>query len=152
MNDVLVKLFPQGQRKLIVSLIGLAVAIAFEKFTKQGLSEEMKTSILALVAIFTGGNVMEHFANAIKAFKGTKIGAIIEDVLPGDQGLKIAKEEVQAEEAAAPDYTEHIKELYAHAKGVNEQIAQLKQSQQLQAENTQKIIAMINSQRAGKGE
>lgn len=151
MNDVLVKLFPQGQRKLIVSLVGLAIAVAFEKFTKQGLSEEMKNSIIALVAIFTGGNVMEHFANAVKVLKGTKVGAIVEDILPGDQGLKAVKEEVQAEEASAPDFTEHIKELYAHAKSVNEQLTALKQSQQTQADNTSKLISMINSQRA-KGE
>ena len=150
MNDVLTKLFPQGQRKLIVSLVGLAVAIAFEKFTKQGLSDDMKTSIIALVAIFTGGNVMEHFANAVKVLKGTKIGAIVEDALPGDQGLKVQKEEIQREEAAVPDFTEHIKELYGHAKSVNQQLAELKQSQQLQADNTQKLIGMINQQRKGE--
>ena len=144
MNDMMTKLFPEGQRKLIVSLIAMAVAIGFEKFTKQGLSEEMKTSLIALVAIFTGGNVMEHFANALKVLTGTKIGAVVEDILPGDQGLK---EEAQKEEASVPDFSAHINELYAHARGVNTRLDGIDGALKLQAENTQKLIGMINNNR-----
>lgn len=149
MKDMIAKLFPEGQRKLMVSLVALAIAIAFEKGTKQGLSEDMKTSLIAIVAIFTGGNVMEHMANALKVFRGTKIGGIIEDVLPGDQGLRV--EEPQKEEvAAAPDFTEHIKELYSHAQTVNGRLKAMEDSAKLQAENTQRLITMINNRGEGR--
>ncbi len=126
MNNLLIKLFPQGQRKLMVSLIALVIGVALEKFAG-GLTANMETSLIAIVAIFTGGNVMEHLANALKIVKGTKVGQVIEDVLPGDQGL--GTQVVQEEEG---DY-------------ITERFDSLEDIQKRQAANIEALVKHINA-------
>lgn len=133
---LLKKLFPEGQRKLVVSLIGLAVAIVLEKFTKTGLSDNMQESIIAIVAIFTGGNVMEHLGNALKIIKGTKVGQIIEDIMPGDQGLGMP----------APAPVEQ-KEEEGHQEVLNyveQRMGQIEDIQRRQTKNIEVLVANMN--------
>jgi len=86
MEKLLNALFPQGYRKLLVSLIALIVGVVLDKFGG-GLDDNMRSSLIAIVAIFVTGNVGEHLADALKFLKGTKVGQIVEDIIPGDQGL-----------------------------------------------------------------
>lgn len=131
MNNLLVKLFPQGQRKLIVSLIALVVGIVLEKFSKTGLTDNMQQSLIAIVAIFTGGNVMEHLANALKVVKGTKVGQVIEDLMPGDQGLGYDKT------PPAPEQSEE-------ADPFEERILMLEDIQKRQARNIEVLVQQLN--------
>ena len=76
MSNLIGALFPQGQRKLVVSLIALIVGVVIEK-TQGGLSEAAKESLIAIVAIFTGGNVLEHVTSVFK--KPALVAPIMQD-------------------------------------------------------------------------
>jgi hypothetical protein len=136
MEGLVGKLFPEGQRKLLVSLIALAIGIVLEKFAG-GLTDNMRDSLIAIVAIFTGGNVMEHLANALKIVKGTRVGQIIEDMIPGDQGLGKEPDPVQ-EQSEEEDELQH--RLYV-----------MEQAQKVQANNISSIVNMLNRM-SGQGQ
>lgn len=140
-------LFPEGQRKVMVSLVAILIGTILEKFGG-GLSDHMMTLLIAGVGIFTTGNVIQGVADAIK---GTKVGKMIEDILPGDQGLgaqaPVAGAQVQA--AQAPDLRQ---ELYGAMNEVGKRfeeqgksLATLNQQLQVQAQNTAKLVAFVNS-------
>jgi hypothetical protein len=147
-SKLILALFPQGQRKVVVSLIALALGIVMEKFAG-GLSENMMTALIAVVGIFTGGNVLEHLSGVLKGLKGTKLGQTIEDLIPGDQGLGKA-ESVAISAASAPAQGADLEALYggvdeAHNKiaGVEKQLALQDQSLKNMAGTMNKIIQMI---------
>lgn len=135
-------LFPEGQRKVMVSLIAILIGAGMDKFGG-GLTDHMMTLLIAGVGIFTGGNIFEHIKEMIA---GTKVGKIIEDVLPGDQGLgavaapQVAGAQVQA--AQAPDLRQ---ELYGAMTEVGKRFEALNQQLQVQAQNTAKLVAFVNS-------
>lgn len=122
----------------MVSLIALAVGVALEKFGG-GLSDNMMTSLIAIVAIFAGGNVGEHIADALKFLKGTKVGQVIEDVIPGDQGMGTLKTQagVAPSSLSAEDVAE---EMEARLSDVDKRLA-------VQAQNTAQIIKLLNAMR-----
>ena len=128
MDKLLEALFPQGKRKVVVSVVALIVGLVLEKFGG-GLSENMQTSLIAIVAIFTGGNIMEHLADALKIIKGTKLGQIIEDAIPGDQGLGM---DVSQKEERDP-----VAEL---AMETNARFQAIEAAQKQQAQNTAVLI------------
>lgn len=140
------KLFPEGQRKLIVSLLALVIAIVLEKFSKTGLTDNMQESLIAIVAIFTGGNVMEHLSAALKVFKGTKVGELIEDVVPGDQGLgKVeAPQKEETDDRVARDLERAYNEFVQFANQTEGRFQQMQTALSTHAENTQKIVGMID--------
>lgn len=139
MNKLLLALFPQGHRKLMVSLLALAVGVVLEKFGG-GLSDNMQVSLIAIVAIFAGGNVGEHIADALKFLKGTKVGQIVEDIVPGDQGLGASS--VSA--ARARDDEDMVGEL---AEASEARFADLEKKLAIQAQNVGQIVQILNSMR-----
>lgn len=141
MDQMIKKFFPEGQRKLVVSLIALAIALGFEKFGG-GLTPNMQDSLIAIVAIFTGGNVMEHLANALKIVKGSKIGDIVEAILPGDQGL--GREQQEQEQEPPKDLTPYVQELY-------NRMASVEQIQGTQAKNIESIVKLMPTRQAPAG-
>ncbi len=146
MSKLLQSLFPQGQRKLLVSLIALAIGVALEKLGG-GLSDNMQQSLIAIVAIFAGGNVMEHLADALKVFKGTKIGGIIEDVLPGDQGLRVLTPEEKAEEAHAA-----VQELGEVSNQSIDRMDEIEKKLAVQAQNMGQVVQILNQMRNPSGQ
>lgn len=151
MKKLIEALFPQGHRKLMVSLLALVIGVVLEKFGG-GLSDNMQASLIAIVAIFAGGNVGEHIADALKFLKGTKVGQVIEDIVPGDQGLG----EVRGEARAAL----HAEEMAARAAqdvadGLEGRIADIEKKLAIQAQNTGQIVQILNAMRsanAGPGQ
>lgn len=136
MNNLLNALFPQGKRKLLVSLIALVVGLGLEKFGG-GLSENMMVSLIAIVGIFTGGNVGEHLADALKVFRGTKVGQIIEDILPGDQGL--------GEDKVDTAYYSPPKAAVASEQDLR--INELENKLVVQSQNISQIVNLLNTMR-----
>lgn len=139
MNDMLNKLFPMGHRKLVVSLIGLALSFGLDHFGK--LDDNMKMSILALVGIFTGGNVLEHFADALKFLKGTKVGQVIEDAIPGDQGLGAVSQ------AATARTSEAVDEAHGRIDAVVSKQDDLERKLAVQAQNMAQVVNILNTLR-----
>lgn len=138
MSKLLEALFPQGHRKLMVSLIALVVGVVLEKFGG-GLSDNMQTSLIAIVAIFAGGNVGEHLADALKFLKGTKVGQIVEDIVPGDQGLGAGSSSA-AMARAEDDVADLAEASEARFKELENKLA-------IQAQNVGQIVQILNSMR-----
>lgn len=143
LKKLIESLFPQGQRKVIVSLIVVLIGAILEKWGG-GLSESMLTALIAVAAIFTGGNVLEHLAQVLAPLKGTKIGQVIEDIIPGDQGLKVdpkAPQEIELDvaEEEEPAWSQALK---AHVTRLESQI-------KIQANNTAQIVHIINAMTNG---
>lgn len=149
MTKMIEALFPMGKRKLMVSLIALVISVVMEKFGG-GLSDNLRVSLIAIVAIFAGGNVGEHIADAIKFLKGTKVGEIIEDIIPGDQGLKAMSSDEKAEAAHGA-----AMEAQAHAAKIDqaagERIAELEKKLAVQAQNMGQIVQLLNQIRNPNG-
>lgn len=145
MNKMIEALFPQGKRKLMVSLIALVISVVMEKFGG-GLSDNLQTSLIAIVAIFAGGNVGEHIADAIKFLKGTKVGEIIEDIIPGDQGLgQLPAASANNEAANAMAYAARVDQA------AGERIAELEKKLAVQAQNMGQIVQLLNQIRNPNG-
>lgn len=140
MSDMIRRLFPEGHRKLVFSLIGLALAGVLEHFGK--LDDNAKQAIIAIVAIFVTGNVGEHLADALKFLKGTKVGEIVEDIIPGDQGLKELTAEEKAEAA-------HVAASAAHeaVQGADVRLAEMEKKLAVQAQNIGQIVQILNAMR-----
>jgi hypothetical protein len=152
MSKLILALFPQGQRKTMVSMIALVVGVIIERFGG-GLSDNMTHALIALVAIFTGGNVLEHLSGVLKPLKGTKVGQIVEDIIPGDQGLGVVAAEPKAEMASAPEaggtrmphpMEEEFMGFTHHVEG---RINTLQQQIQVQAQGLAQLVQIINTQR-----
>ena len=139
MTKLIQALFPEGHRKLMVSLVGLAVGIAIEKLGG-GLTDQTQVLIIAAVGIFTGGNVMEHLATALGGLKGSKVGQIIEDIIPGDQGLGKAGAAV----AAQPAVAEQFESMNQFLNDTHAKMEDLERKLQLQAQNTTQIVQLLN--------
>lgn len=125
-------LFPQGYRKLLFSLIALAIGFGIEKFGG-GLSDNMEQSLIAIVAIFVTGNVGEHLSKALAVLRGTKIGQIIEDVVPGDQGLGENSQFAEAPLEEEDPYEMRFKEL--------------ENKLTVQAQNMGQVVQILNAMR-----
>lgn len=149
MTKLLEALFPQGHRKLMMSLIALVVGVVMEKFGG-GLSDNMQTSLIAIVAIFAGGNVGEHIANALKFLKGTKVGQIVEDIVPGDQGLGVASAVAPAAQPArAPAVSSaDLEDVLGEVDG---RFADLEKKLAVQAQNVGQIVNILNQMRGAQG-
>lgn len=143
MKKLIEALFPQGHRKLMVSLIALVIGVVLEKFGG-GLSDNMQASLIAIVAIFAGGNVGEHIADALKFLKGTKVGQVIEDIVPGDQGLGDGSSQAASapavRELTAADVAEHF----------GGRVDELEKKLTVQAQNLGQIVNILNQMRSAQ--
>jgi hypothetical protein len=145
MKNLIENLFPQGYRKLLVSLIALAVGVVLDKFGG-GLSDNATHSLIAIVAIFSGGNVMEHLAEALKIFAGTRVGQILEDVIPGDQGLGVPKELTAEEKAEAAHAA--VGQLAAAQGDHATRVDELEKKLAVQAQNMGQVVQILNTMRS----
>jgi hypothetical protein len=140
-------LFPEGQRKLMVVLIALAVGAGIDQFGG-GLDETMLTAILGLVAIFTGGNVLTHLSSVLAPLKGTKIGQIIEDTMPGNQNL--GKDVVAEDVGEVPMSHQQayvMRQMADQIQALATNLTDVQNKLQVQAQNTASIVGVINAMR-----
>lgn len=151
MSDLIQKLFPEGQRKLSMSLVTLAVGLILNHFHL--LDENMRVSLLAILAIFTGGNVMEHLADALKVLKGTPVGKVIEDILPGDQGLAATAAKAPSVQAAsgpsvAQVAAESASQAAQLASEAHDRIAEMEKKIAISNQNISQIVQILNQLRS----
>ena|SRR5688500_18917402 len=66
---ILERLFQEGNRKMLMSLLAIAVTVLTEKYTGP-LSGQALEAIVYIVGIFAGANAAEHFAQALKLKHG----------------------------------------------------------------------------------
>jgi hypothetical protein len=134
MENLIERLFPEGKRKLMVSLIALAIAVVLNHFN--ALNDNTKQALIAIVAIFTTGNIMEHLADALKIFRGTPLEKVVEQV----ETIANVPQSAQAAQAPASTGDPRVDEVI---KVVNE----LRGQSQVQAQNMAQIIGIINGMR-----
>lgn len=157
MSDLIQKLFPEGQRKLVMSLVTLVVGLVLNHFN--ALDEQMKQSLLAILAIFVTGNVMEHLADALKVLRGTKVGHIVEQLIPGDQGLdvpgvnaaKAPTVQAAVQRAAGPSVaqvaSENASAAAQLASEAHDRISDLDKKIAVANQNITQIVAILNQMR-----
>lgn len=138
MNKLFEALFPEGKRKLMITILALAIGAGFEKFGG-GLSDEMVTAILGLVGIFTGGNMVEHIMSVIK---GKKQAKPIEQDMSSDI-RNHNQQPMSLEQLFSKVYVE-LDNIRNNAANVNEQL-------KIQASNTAAIVNVINTMRGAVG-
>lgn len=127
---------PEGQRKLIATVITMILAVVSEKYFG-GLSDNLALLIGSALALFVGGNAMEYVAQ----IKGKPT---------------VQKEEIQEIEAA-PEEVETLSVAHvmdelvkldnaagSQLKRLNDSIAGIEARLKTQAENIDKIVNIIN--------
>lgn len=139
LSKLVLDLFPQGQRKVMVSMMAIVIGVALEKLGG-GLSVHMEQALVAIVAIFTGGNVLEHLSSVLRGLKGTKVGQVIEDAIPGDQGLG-REEQVQMAMQG---------QLDGAMGAVDRRFAELEKKLETQAANLGQLVGILNQMRQAK--
>lgn len=143
MSKLISALFPEGQRKVMVNLLIVLIGVIIEKFAG-GLSDNLSTMLISVAAIFTGGNVLSNLGGILGGLKGTKVGQIIEDIIPGDQGL--GSSSAQAASAPARVSAEEV------AEASEERFADLEKKLAVQTQNIGQIVQILNQMRsAGAG-
>lgn len=137
----------------MVSLIAILIGTGLDKFGG-GLSDSMLHLLIAAVAIFTGGNVLTSLADVLKPLKGTKLGHIIEEFVPGDQGLDELGGPAPAQQtvgyAQAPTPTSNIaskQEVYEAMNAAGSRFDTLEKQLATQAQNVNQLVQIINQMR-----
>lgn len=138
MSNLISALFPEGQRKVMVNLIVVLVGLVVDKFAG-GLTSNLTTILIAVAAIFTGGNVLANIGGIIAGLKGTKVGQVIEDILPGDQGLGAQAQAMVVDTAR--------QEVAGATSALADKMAAIERQLQVQAQNTSAIVQIINQMR-----
>lgn len=126
---------PEGQRKLIATVITMILAVVSEKYFG-GLSDNLALLIGSALALFVGGNAMEYVAQI--------------------KGKPVQREEIQEIEAA-PEEVETLSVAHvmdelvkldnaagSQLKRLNDSIAGIEARLKTQAENIDKIVNIIN--------
>lgn len=133
MNKLILALFPQGQRKLMVSLLGLVVGLGMEKLGG-GLTDKMHDIIITVVAIFAGGNALEHITGIF-----TQQKQVYED------GPEYFEEPPQpTKELTVMDALDSVHSLEAK---LNNRFAEIDKQIALQTQNIQQIVQILNQNR-----
>lgn len=136
MQNLIETLFPEGKRKLMVSVIALIIGVVLNHFN--ALNDNMKQALIAIVAIFTTGNIMEHLADALKVFKGTPLEKVVEQIETA-AGVPASSQAAQAPAASGDPRVDAV------INALNELRSQI----QVQAQNTNQIVQIINTMRGG---
>lgn len=143
------KIFSVGNRKVIALVLALA-AILFGDKLGITMTEEMNDSIVQLVAVFTGGNVLSKFAFALLNKTGAKLPKIqlqeephsLEDLVGSSSADEIAEVADYARRIAT-DTTNTFNQVFSQLKGIEEHLA--KQNNSING-----LIGIINNKPAPK--
>jgi phage-related minor tail protein len=117
-------------------MLALIIGVVLNHFGQ--LNDNMKQALIAIVAIFTTGNIMEHLADALKVFKGTPLEKVV-DQLEAAAGVPASSQAAQAPAASGDPRVDAVIQALNELKG---QI-------QVQAQNTNQIVQIINAMRGG---
>ncbi len=151
------ELFEPGHRKTTMTLIALVGSILLEKYGG-GISGDLKEIILAIFAIFTGGNVLSKGIQAAKEIKTQQ--QVVTDVVT-DLVSEAKQEAPPARDPVIDQIIEHVNKLDAEAgrliKELGEQVAQTNASVKevserldKQVHNLSEVLKIINGMRNGQ--
>lgn len=144
------KIFSVGNRKVIALVLALA-AILFGDKLGITMTEEMNDSIVQLVAVFTGGNVLSKFAFALLNKTGAKLPKIQleEEPVKGLESLAVSSSADEIAEVAdyarriAQDTTNTFNNVFTQLKSIEEHLT--KQNNSING-----LIGIINSKPQAK--
>lgn len=152
------ELFEPGHRKTTMTLIALVGSILLEKYGG-GISGDLKEIILAIFAIFTGGNVLSKGIQAAKDIKTQQ--QVVSDVV-----TDLVQEAKQEQTAPARDpiidqIIEHVNKLDAEAgrlikeqgeriEQVNTSVKEVSERLDKQVHNLSEVLKIINGMRNGQ--
>lgn len=141
---MLEKIFAPGQRKIVAFLIGVALTLFGDKLGIT-MTEENQTAVLALVGIFTGGNVLSKFAHAL--IKGAPLVPVSlsspPSEAPGEERQEdfVLGEVVRVEKYAqqiAKDATAELNKVHARCKRIEEHMTK-------QSTSINDILTLLNA-------
>jgi hypothetical protein len=142
---MLEKIFHPGQRKIVAFLIGVALTLFGDKIGVP-MTEENQTAVLALVGIFTGGNVLSKFAHAL--IKGAPLVQQAPPVSLSDRQVDAESQEdftlgevVRVEKYAqqiAKDATAELNKVHARCKRIEDHMTK-------QSTSINEILGLINA-------
>ncbi len=145
-------LFPEGQRKVMVSLIAILVGTGLDK-VGGGLSENMVTVLLGAVGLFTAGNIVENLRASLG---GTSVGKFIERITPGDTGfdktvaagVQMATIQPIPVDQGSMNLDSAMQRIYGDLDGIvgnsNKRFDEMDKKLAIQADNVAKLVKFIN--------
>lgn len=124
-------LLAEGNRKTLMSLIAIIITVVTEHYTGP-LSHQALDALVAIVGIFAGGNVAEHFANALKMkYSGP--------VMQGEPPVPSQREE-------APQTGPSVQQVAEYAQRIaNDTTNQFKQVHELLAKQANSIDGLVKA-------
>jgi hypothetical protein len=154
------EVFEPGNRKTTMTLIALVGTILLEKYGG-GISGDLKEMILAILAIFTGGNVLSKGIQAAKEIKVQKqvVSEVVTDlvqeaqdaspppVLVRDPDIDRIIEHVNKLDAEAGRL---IKDLAGKVEQTNTNVQELSGRLDKQVHNLSEVLKIINGMRNGQ--
>lgn len=131
---------PEGQRKLIATVITMILAVVSEKYFG-GLSDNLALLIGSALALFVGGNAMEYVAQ-IKGKTTVQQKQEVQDIEVYSEG------EPEVKELSVAEVMNQLVNLDnaagAQLKQLRDSVAGLEARMKTQAENIDKIVNIIN--------
>lgn len=123
---------PEGQRKLVATIVSMVVAVLAERYLG-GLSDNLALLIGSALALFVGGNAMEYVAQ-IKGKKQEEVEVDVADDVPQSNDI-----------ASLADYVTKLDNICGQKfQEIEGKFKSLEASMDTQVANTQKLIGMIN--------
>lgn len=126
---------PEGQRKLITTIMTMALGIAAEKYLG-GLSNNLAMLFGSALALFVGGNAVEHITLLKKAAQVDQEPVLID--LPQEQEEGPSTQEVMSQLVNLDNAAG------AQLKQLRDSVAGIEGRLKTQAENIDKIVGIIN--------
>jgi hypothetical protein len=153
------EVFEPGNRKTTMTLIALVGTILLEKYGG-GISGDLKEMILAILAIFTGGNVLSKGIQAAKEIKVQKqvVSEVVTDLV---QEAQDASPPVPVRDPDIDRIIEHVNKLDAEAgrlikdlagkvEQTNTNVQELSGRLDKQVHNLSEVLKIINGMRNGQ--
>lgn len=153
------ELFEPGHRKTTMTLIALVGSILLEKYGG-GISGDLKEIILAIFAIFTGGNVLSKGIQAAKEVKVQKqvVSEVVTDLVEGAQQQS---DPAPARDPIIDDIINHVnkldqvagqklKELGEQIEATNKTVGEVSDRLDIQVKNLSQVLTIINGMRNGQ--
>lgn len=136
---MIIKQVPEGQRKLIATVVTMVVGLVAEKYLG-GLSDNLAILIGGALALFVGGNAMEYVAN----IKGTKSP----NLPPPQQQVEEMVETPAVDVSAIQKQLNTLDNICGQVFGkYDQQFKDLQAAVDKQSENTKSLIAIVNGKR-----
>lgn len=140
---MLEKIFAPGQRKIVAFLVGVALTLFGDRLGIT-MTDEVQQSLITLIGIFTGGNVLSKFAFAMD-----KKVAPVESFSPSAPPIQQAEDSdlVLGEIVRVENYAKQIaKDATAELNKVHKRCKVIEDHMTKQSQSINDLLAMFNKQ------